>query len=86
LTIEADRGIAALTLLERADRCDLVIMDDVMPGLSGQEMARIARRARPELKILFLNAYAAHEGVADPRLKKPFKTPTLAEAISNALQ
>jgi hypothetical protein len=32
-----------------------------MPGLSGQETARMARRARPELKVLFLSGYPAHE-------------------------
>jgi CheY-like chemotaxis protein len=87
LTMEAASGTAALTLLERVDRCDLVIMDEVMPGLSGQETARIACRARPELKVLFLSGYAAHKGVGQEMwLRKPFKTPTLAEAISNALQ
>jgi CheY-like chemotaxis protein len=86
-TMEADSGKAALTLLELADRCDLVVMDEVMPGLSGRETARLARRARPDLKVLFLSGCAAPEAGDDEIwLKKPFKRRTLADAVSKALQ
>jgi len=83
----ADSGRAALTLLEGEDRCDLVVMDEVMPGLSGQDTVRIARRARPELKVLFLSGYAGCGELGDDIwLQKPFKTRTLAKAVSRALQ
>jgi len=85
--MEADSGRAALTLLEHEDPYDLVVMDEVMPGLSGQDTARMARRARPELKVLFLSGYAACGEVGDDSwLQKPFKTRTLAMAVSRALQ
>jgi signal transduction histidine kinase/CheY-like chemotaxis protein len=84
---EADGGRAALTLLEREDPCDLVVMDHVMPGLSGQDTVRLARRARPELKVLFLSGHAARgEAGGDIWLQKPFKTQALAEAVLRALQ
>ena len=84
---EAESGGAALTLLERHEPCDLDIMDQVMPGLSGQDTVRMARRARPELKVLFLSGYAAWaEAGRDIWLQKPFKTQTLAEAVLRALQ
>jgi signal transduction histidine kinase len=84
---EADSGSAALALLERDDPCDLVVMDQVMPGLSGRDTVRLARRARPELKVLFVSGYAAWEGAdGDIWLQKPFKTQALAEAVSRALQ
>jgi signal transduction histidine kinase len=84
---EADSGSAALALLERDDPCDLVVMDHVMPGLSGRDTVRLARRARPELKVLFVSGYAAWEGAGgDIWLQKPFKTQALAEAVSRALQ
>jgi len=71
---EADGGRAALTLLEREDPCDLVVMDHVMPGLSGRDTVRLARRARPELKVLFLSGYAAwEEAGGDVWLQKPFR-------------
>src|SRR5215471_3692952 len=84
--VEADSGRAALTLLERDDPCDLVVMDHVMPGLSGRDTVRLARHARPELKVLFLSGYAAwEEARGDLWLQKPFKTQALAEAVSRAL-
>jgi signal transduction histidine kinase len=85
---EADSGGAALTLLERDAPCDLVVMDQVMPGLSGQDTVRLARRARPDLKVLFLTGYATsrEEVCHDIWLQKPFKTVVLAEAVSRALQ
>jgi signal transduction histidine kinase len=85
--VEADSGRAALTLLKRDEPCDLVVMDHVMPGLSGQDTVRLARRGRPELKVLFLSGYATlGEAGGDIWLQKPFKTQTLADAVSRALQ
>src|SRR5499425_394832 len=46
---EADSGRAALTILERNDPCDLMIVDLVMTGLSGADTARLARLTRPNL-------------------------------------
>jgi len=84
---EADSGSAALALLERDDPCDLVVMDHAMPGLSGKDTVRLARRARPELKVLFLSRYTAwEEAGGDIWLQKPFKTQALAEAVTRALQ
>jgi len=85
--VEADSGRAALTLLERGDPCDLVVMDHVMPGLSGKDTARLARRTRPALKVLFLSGYATlGEAGGDVWLQKPFTTQTLADAVFRALQ
>ena len=84
---EAESGGAALTLLERHEPCDLVVMDQVMPGLSGQDTVRMAHRAKPELKVLFLSGYARCGEVGDDIWpQKPFTTRTLAEAVSRALQ
>jgi signal transduction histidine kinase len=84
--VEADSGRAALTLLKRDEPCDLVVMDHVMTGLSGQDTVRLARRGRPELKVLFLSGYATlGEAGGDIWLQKPFKTQTLADAVSRAL-
>jgi CheY-like chemotaxis protein len=55
---EAGNGGAALTLLERGDPCDLLVVDLAMPGPSGAEMMRLARRIRPNLKALFCTGYA----------------------------
>ena len=88
---EADSGRAALTILERDTPCDLMVADLVMPGLSGLDTLRLARRTRPDLKVLFASGYADLSRFGDnlgshSLLKKPFKPETLAEAVQNALQ
>jgi signal transduction histidine kinase/CheY-like chemotaxis protein len=87
---EADSGRAALTILERGDPCDLLVIDVVMPGLSGRDAVRLARRARSDLKVLFVTGYAdkfgfEDDGVGDPLIKKPFKPADLADAVRQAL-
>jgi signal transduction histidine kinase/ActR/RegA family two-component response regulator len=86
---EADSGRAALAILERGDPCDLMVMDQLMPGLLGTETVRLARQTRPELKVLFVTGYTDKfelEGSSDPLIMKPFTSATLAEAIRNALR
>ena len=69
----------------------LIVTDLVMPGLSGPDMVRLARRSRPDLKVLFASGYADLSrfgaNLSDHALlKKPFKQETLAEAVQTALQ
>jgi signal transduction histidine kinase/ActR/RegA family two-component response regulator len=88
---EADSGRAALAILEQDMPCDLMVADLVMPGLSGLDTLRLARRTRPDLKVLFASGYADLSRFGDNLgsyvlLKKPFKPETLAEAVHTALQ
>jgi signal transduction histidine kinase/ActR/RegA family two-component response regulator len=88
---EADGGDAALAILEEDAPCDLVVMDLVMPGLSGLDTARLARLARPDLKILFTSGYADMSRFAvslgsEVLVQKPFKLDTLAGAVRSALE
>ena len=61
-----------------------------MPGLSGAETVRLARRTRPNLKALFCTGYAdvsrfEAETGGDVLLKKPFAPDALIEAVQRAL-
>jgi signal transduction histidine kinase len=90
LVAEADSGQSALTILERGDPFDLLVMDVVMPGLSGPDTVRLARRIRSDLKVLFVTGYddssaTAGKDSTDPLIMKPFKPTILAEAVRNAL-
>src|SRR6516165_6316973 len=87
LVEEADCGRAALTLLERDNLYDLVVMDQLMPGLLGTETVRLARITHPDLKVLFVTGYTDKFdlGSRDPIIMKPFKPEILAEAVSTAL-
>jgi CheY-like chemotaxis protein len=55
------------------------------------DTVRLARRTRPDLKVLFCSGYVDtsrfEENVGNETLlKKPFKPDTLAEAVHTALQ
>jgi signal transduction histidine kinase/ActR/RegA family two-component response regulator len=88
---EAGSGRSALTILQRGDPCDVVVIDLAMPGLAGAETVRLARRARPDLKALFCTGYVdifrfAAEIGRDTLLRKPFAPDALAEAVRRALR
>lgn len=85
---EAASGHAALAALARGERCDLLVIDMVMPGLNGLETVRRARERRPALKTLFMTGYAdaaADLAVAGAMIKKPFRLAELEEAVRRAL-
>lgn len=88
---EAGSGKEALAILEQGDPCDLMVVDLVMRGLSGTDTARLARRNRPDLKVLFASGYADISRFAanlgdGALLKKPFTLEMLGEAVRTALQ
>ncbi len=74
----ADTGPAAMDLLETS-KYDLVILDLMLPGISGTEVLRRLRRERNDLPVLILTArdgtadkVAHFEAGADDYLTKPF--------------
>jgi phosphate regulon transcriptional regulator PhoB len=88
-TVEAEDGETALKVVQR-ERPDLVILDLMLPGLSGLEFCRILRE-RPEsakLPILMLTARAGEadrvvglEMGADDYLTKPFSPRELVARV-----
>ncbi|AWB07253.1 hybrid sensor histidine kinase/response regulator (plasmid) [Azospirillum humicireducens] len=56
----------ALPVLQGPEPLDLLFSDIVMPpGMNGAELAREARRLRPDLPVLLASGFAAHAVVAD---------------------
>ncbi|HEX2560065.1 response regulator, partial [Phenylobacterium sp.] len=88
--IEAGSGGAALELLDRTGRLDLVLMDFAMPGMNGAELAREVRARRPGLPILFATGYAGVEDLVETSdemiVQKPFDAEQLAERVAAALE
>jgi CheY-like chemotaxis protein len=70
---------------------DLALLDIMMPGLNGIELAARLRAANPELPIVLMSGYSVVEikrlvGEHPYRvIWKPFKTDSLARMIDNAL-
>jgi PAS domain S-box-containing protein len=86
----AASGEAALEALGHGDAYDLLLVDVAMPGVSGVEMVRLARKTRPRLKVVFVTGYAdisAFEALAadEPLVKKPFRLDELERAVREAL-
>jgi DNA-binding NtrC family response regulator len=77
----------ALDIVAR-EELDLLIVDFVMPKMSGDELVRRAREIRPVLPVLVITGYAAAVqtiGLQNVRiLEKPFSRSELLEAIALA--
>ncbi|HEY0293590.1 MAG TPA: PAS domain S-box protein [Hansschlegelia sp.] len=83
--LEASSGEQALQMLSHAGRLDMVITDQVMPGMSGMELAAEIRRERPELRIVLATGYADISSIVGPglpRLNKPFMQADLEKIIA----
>ncbi len=75
--IEAGDAETARRLLADRRRIDLLLTDIVLPGgMSGIELAREAKAAHPELRLLYASGHAfdvSADGLEAPLLQKPFQ-------------
>ena len=91
--VQAKNADEAITILRSDQGLDLMISDVGLPGLSGRQLAEIARTARPNLHILFMTGYAAdavHRPVLlGPRMDlmlKPFSIDAIALKIRGIME
>ncbi|WP_267427318.1 response regulator [Methylobacterium sp. GC_Met_2] len=85
-TTEAGDGDSALQHLQR-DRCDIVVADLAMPGMSGVELAAAIRDRYPGLPVLILTGHADAMQIPEdlPVLSKPFRSADLAGRVATLL-
>ena len=90
--LEAADADAALAILERPGRIDLLFTDVVLPGRNGRVLADQARAARPDLRVLFTTGYSrnaiVHQGRLDAGVQlvtKPFTFEQLAARVRDVL-
>ena len=74
---------------EHSGAIDVLLTDVILPGLNGSDLSRILRKARPELRTLFMSGYTDDiigcHGVFDEGvnfLQKPFTIKTLIEKVA----
>ncbi|MEM7281418.1 MAG: response regulator transcription factor [Pseudomonadota bacterium] len=86
-TICSDNGKAALELADNAD-FDLILLDLMLPGLSGLEVCQALRMRRSEMPIIMLTALDTAEDIvrglrmgADDYITKPFDLDELLARI-----
>jgi PAS domain S-box-containing protein len=84
----APSALHALDILRREKQIDLMITDQLMPGMTGSELASRIRAENAQMPIILATGYAElapGEGEGLPRLAKPFGQRELAEAIARAI-
>ncbi|MFC3123804.1 PAS domain S-box protein [Pseudoroseomonas globiformis] len=91
--IEAVDGTTGLEVLRSASRIDLLVTDVGLPGgMSGRQMADLARLHRPGLKVLFITGYAENAVLGNGHMApgmhvmtKPFAMEALASRIKELI-
>jgi CheY-like chemotaxis protein len=91
VVIAAQNGAAAVAAIESGRRIDLLFTDVMMAGgLNGVQVARAARRARPDLKVIFATGYSDRMVLADwpeplDLLAKPYALKEMAARIATRI-
>jgi CheY-like chemotaxis protein len=88
VVLTAMNARAALRILGHNDHIELLFTDVMMPdGMNGIDLARTARQARPDLKVLLTSGYpGANRGVNEfPMLPKPYRRAELARRLRAVL-
>lgn len=86
----ASSGEKALELLEK-EKADLVLLDIVMPGLQGTEVAKIVRQKYPHTKIVVATAFPREsdqlneEAMMQAMVTKPFRLNELLQKLEEVL-
>ena len=86
---QANDGRSGLSAFA-AERPDLVVLDFIMPGLSGADVASRILSKEPGQAILFVSGYSETDSIRRiapdaPLLTKPFRAEALARAVRAAI-
>ncbi|MDP9086906.1 MAG: response regulator, partial [Pseudomonadota bacterium] len=79
-------GDDALEHLARAPRVDLIVTDQLMPGMTGSQLAARVRISAPDMPVLIVSGFAeleSSEGRRYPMLPKPFDRAALVGALED---
>ena len=86
--VTAAGPLAALTVLNSRAGISLMLVDIVMPEMDGYDLAAEARKIAPQIRVVFMSAFARdssrHPG-RDGFLSKPFSVDLLIATVDNAL-
>ena len=89
--VTANDGQVALSQVE-AEQPDAIVLDWLMPGMSGSELADRLNELCPDLKVLYMSGYTdnaiVYHGVLAkgiPFLQKPFTPESLTRKVREVL-
>lgn len=88
----AKNGSEALELVTHQN-FDLILLDLIMPGMSGLETLLLLQRQKPQIRVVLMTAFSTIENAveamrrgADDYLTKPFKSADLLMTVSRVLE
>ena len=86
--VEARSAEEALDILEGEAHIDGLITDQLMPGMTGVDLAKAVRTRRPGTPVLLVSGFAEADGIALglPLLTKPFRQSHLAASLTAVLR
>jgi PAS domain S-box-containing protein len=85
VVFQAYSGAEALDILRHKGSFDLVITDQVMPKMTGTQLATTIRKEWPEMQVVLATGYAEiapEEEMGLPKLSKPFFEHDLAAVLT----
>lgn len=92
--LQANSGEHALEIASRTPNLDALVTDIRMPGINGFELAKVVRRDRPDIPILFISGYFDSDEIDHMDwmragnvsfLPKPFQPGMLLQQVDNLL-
>jgi len=91
--LEAANGHQGMDLFQQQGTVDLAIIDMVMPGMSGLDVAAEIERQQPGTKILYVSGHGSSVAIdsisrrtPDRVLLKPFDAADLIDRVAQLLQ
>jgi two-component system response regulator PilR (NtrC family) len=90
--VTASTGEEALSLLD-TEEIDLIILDVMLPGISGIDAMRAIRISNPTLPVIIITAFSSIDGAIDAMkqgafhyIPKPFKNEEVVLTVNKALE
>jgi two-component system response regulator PilR (NtrC family) len=91
--VMAASGEEALSILDADEYIDLVILDIMLPGISGIDTLRALRISNPSLPVIVITAFSSIDGAIEAMkfgafhyIPKPFKNEEVVLTVNKALE
>ncbi len=84
--VEARSGAQAIELIDEGMIPDLLVTDQLMPGLKGSELAAELQARMPALKVLIATGYSDLPDAPYPTIGKPFMSGELIDRVRAVLE
>ncbi len=89
----AKTGFEAIKIYKNSiDNIDLILLDLIMPELTGKETYKVLKEINPDIKIILMSGISENAGITDKMeiesgvfIQNPFKRHELSKIIHNVI-